>query len=237
MWFSLVNSHSALPPPFLILLGILASWLAEGDSSQRTFLALRVSWLRFSHHLTIQLAFLLSWFVEDLLIILNPILVYFLAFLHCLAQHWFLPLFRRLDPLRSCNQPCSKLLSTQYSFLPFLHSPSPVPQGLTVVATTFSFFHHPTAAQLPSGTAEWQRLCHVCPHCIFSLHPYLSPPSGVVSVLALPQYMQVLCTNSVFCSVSLKRFPAVAAMRFLHQHNQWGIHSLPWIVLHGFASL
>lgn len=204
MWFSPVNSHSALPPPFLILPGILASWLAKAASSQRTSLGLGVSWLRLSHHLTIQLTFLLSWFVEDLLIVLNPMLVYFLAFLHCLAQHWFLPLFRRLNPLCSCNQPCSKMLSTQYNFLPSLHSPSPVPQGLTVVATTFSFFHHPTAARLPSGTAEWQLLCHVCPCCIFSLHPYSSLPSGVVSVLALLQYMQVLCTNSVFCSVSLK---------------------------------
>lgn len=107
------------------------------------------------------------------------------------------------------------MLSTQYSFLPFLHFPSPVTQGLTLVAITFSFFHHPTASCLFSGPAEWQLLCHVCPHCIFALQPCSSPPSGVILVLALLHYLQVLCTNSVLCSFSLKWFPAMAAMRFL----------------------
>lgn len=130
------------------------------------------------------------------------------------------------------------MLSTQYSFLPFPHSPSPVPQGLTVVAATFSFFHHPTAARLSSGTTVTTCCqCHACPHCSFSLHLCSSPPSGVVSVLAFLHYMQVLWTNSVFCSVSLKWFPAMVAMGFLHQHNQWGVQPLLWMVLHDFASV
>lgn len=27
----------------------------------------------------------------------------------------------------------------------------------------------------------------------------------------------------------------MVAIRFLHQHNQWGVHPLPCMVLHGFA--
>lgn len=77
------------------------------------------------------------------------------------------------------------MLSTQYSFLPFLHSPSPIPQTLTDVATTFLFSHHPTPALLSPGTEEWWPLCHVCPSCILPLHLCSSPASGVVSVLVL----------------------------------------------------
>lgn len=65
---SAVNTPFAFSSPFLILSGILASWLAEGASLLAVSILLwNLESLQhgLSHHLTIQWAFILSWFLDD----------------------------------------------------------------------------------------------------------------------------------------------------------------------------
>lgn len=115
------------------------------------------------------------------------------------------------------------MLGTPYSFLPSLLFPSLSPRLLQMLPLPSPSLTHSRAALLSSGTAEWQLFYLFIPAVFFSLPPCSSSASGAVSVLALFHGMQVLCTNSVFCSVSLKCFPAMDAMRFFHQHKKQGV--------------
>lgn len=125
------------------------------------------------------------------------------------------------------------MLGTPYSFLPFLLLPSLSPRLLQILP-------------LPSPPLTTKELlccllgqqsdnyCDIfIPVVLFSLPPCSSSASGAVSVLAHLHGMQVLHTNSVLCSASLKRFPAIDAMRFFHQHKQQGIQPYTF---NGFAS-